>query len=270
MVLDPVDSVEELFKTILVDFGVASRADLARAPDVPRAELTATLRSFIASLASLQANAVIIIDEAQTLPVDVLQEIPGLAGAGGESRLLQVVLAGQPALTNLLKQPELRLLDEDVAVRSKLGPLARGEIGGYVIHRLSVAGHTSRVEFNKSALARLHDLSGGVPRIVNLLCDRALSRGHAASASVIDGGLIDAAAEDLDLALPEAEQRGFAHRLLTAVVLVALMLVGASGALWVFQDAVTRTVVQWERVPAAPGGPVQLVPVPLKAIPPIE
>jgi general secretion pathway protein A len=267
LLLEPIDSVEDLFKTVLVDFGVASKADLARAP-VPRAELTATLRSFVASLGALQANAVIILDEAQNLPVDVLQEIPGLAGAGGESRLLQVVLAGQPVLTNLLKRPELRLLDEDVAVRSKLGALARDDIVGYVMHRLTVAGHTSRVDFDESALSRIYDLSGGVPRVVNLLCDRALSRGHEVSASVINGRLIDTAADDLDLALAASEHRGIARFLLSAVALVALMLVGAGGALWVFHDAVTRTVVQWESVPAAPGGPVQRLPLPLSAIPP--
>jgi type II secretory pathway predicted ATPase ExeA len=267
VVLEPIDSVEDLFKTVLADFGVASKADVARAP-VSRAELSATLRSFIASLSALQANAVIILDEAQNLPVDVLQEIPGLAAAGGDSRLLQVVLAGQPTLTNLLKRPELRLLDEDVAVRSKLGPLARDDIGGYVMHRLSVAGHTSRVDFDESALSRIHDLSGGVPRVVNLLCDRALSRGHEVSASVLDGRLIDTAAEDLDLAQPANEHRGIARFVVTAVALLALMLVGAGGALWVFHDAVTRTLVQWESVPPAPGGPVQRLPLPLRAIPP--
>jgi hypothetical protein len=153
-------------------------------------------------------------------------------------------------------------------VRAKLGALARDEIGGYVMHRLSVAGHTSRVDFDGSALARIYDLSAGIPRVVNLLCDRALSRGHEASASVIDGALIDAAAEDLDLAEPSAEGRGVARFLLTAVVLVALMLVGGGGALLVFQDAVARTLVQWEGVPTAPGGPVQILPAPLKAIPP--
>jgi hypothetical protein len=107
-----------------------------------------------------------------------------------------------------------------------------------------------------------------VARVVNLLCDRALSRGHAVSASVINGELIDAAAEDLDLALAANGHHGIARLLLTAVALLALVLVGAGGALWVFQDAVTRTVAQWERVPAAPGGPVQRLPLPLRALPP--
>ena len=100
------------------------------------------------------------------------------------------------------------------------------------------------------------------------LCDRALSRGHEVSASVIDDRLIDTAAEDLDLALPPNEHRGIARFMLRAVALLALMLVGAGGALWVFHDAVTRTLVQWESVPAAPGGPVQRLPLPLRAIPP--
>ncbi len=269
VVLEPLTSVDDLLQTILVDFGVISRADLARAPRAATREtLTAALKSFLESLNSLQASAVVIIDEAQHLPADVLQQIPTIAEAGDQARTLQVVLVGQPTLTAMLKRSELRLLNEEVAVRSHLGPLAADEIAGYVMHRLGVAGSGSRVDFDDGAMARVHELSDGIPRVVNLLCDRALSRGFEASASVIDAALVDAAAEDLDLGPNVSEARGLVRRLLVAFALVALMSVGAGGALWVFRDTVARTIVQWENVPVPPSGPRPRLPMPLAPIPP--
>ena len=73
------------------------------------------------------------------------------------------------------------------------------------MHRLSIAGGHTRIEFDEAAIARLFELSAGSPRVVNLLCDRAMTRGQAASAGVIDGGLIEEAAADLDLDAPDAE-----------------------------------------------------------------
>jgi len=269
VVLDPPTSIDDLLQTVLVDFGVISREDLARAPQAAtRGTLTATLKSFLESLNSLQASAVVIIDEAQHLPVDVLQQIPTIAEAGDQSRTLQVVLVGQPTLTAMLKRSELRLLNEEVAVRSHLGPLAADEIVGYVMHRLGVAGNSPRVDFDDGAMARVHELSDGIPRVVNLLCDRALSRGFETSASVIDAALVDAAAEDLDLGPTVSEARGLVRWLLAAFALVALMSVGAGGALWVFRDTVARTLVQWENVPVPPSGPLPRLPVPLAPIPP--
>ena len=96
------------------------------------------------------------------------------------------MLVGQPALTALLTHPDLRGLNASVARRIELGPLAADEISGYVMHRLSIAGAHTRIEFDEAAIARLHELSEGSPRLVNVLCDRALTRGQAASAAVID------------------------------------------------------------------------------------
>src|ERR1019366_2808663 len=162
----------------LIDFGVISRDDLTRVPHVTTREgLTATLQSFLVSLTSLQASAVLLIDEAQHLPIEVLEQLPAIAEAGEQSRTLQVILVGQPALSTVLGQSELRLLKEEVAVRSHLKGLAPDEIAGYVMHRLGVAGNSSRVEFDGAAFDRVYQLSGGVPRVVNLLCDRAMTRG---------------------------------------------------------------------------------------------
>ena len=180
-----------------------------------------------------------------------------------------MILVGQPSLTKLLKRSELRLLNEEVAVRSHLGPLAADEIAGYVTHRLGIAGgNRSRVDFDEGALQRVYDASGGSPRLVNLLCDRALLRGFEASVSTITAEIVDAAAEDLDISPVAADTRGFLRVLITAVALAALVGIGAGAALWVFHDAVARTVVQWQNVPLPPSGPLPRLPVPLKPIPP--
>jgi type II secretory pathway predicted ATPase ExeA len=266
--LKPFLSVDDLLKTVLVDLGVIARDDLARAPQVSREALTTALGSFLESLVPLQASALVFIDDAHDLPVGVLQDIGVVTAAGQDSRLLQVVLVGRPGLTALLKRPELQRLDERVAVRCELGPLAADEITAYVRHRLASAGVTPRVEFDEDVSARIYELSHGVPGVVNLLCDRALSRGHKTSASVIDGALVEAAAGDLDLRQSVAEPRGILRALLTVLVLMAFMLLGAGAALWVFRADVARTIIQWERVPPVPGGPIRRLLVPLPSIPP--
>ena len=247
-------SVDDLLETLLIDFGVLSRDDLARGSHPSTHELRVTLQSFLATLVSLQANAVVLIDEAQNLPVSVLDELRTLAEIGGGQRLLHVVLVGDPELLKLLKRRELRPLNEHVAMRSVLGPLAADELFGYVMHRLSVSGG-SRVGFGVAALARIHELSAGVPRAVNLLCDRAMARGYEASATVIDVALVDAAAADLDLSKPVVEASPALRRVFASAVFMLLMLIGAAAALWVFRDDVYRAVVQWERLPPAPSSP---------------
>jgi type II secretory pathway predicted ATPase ExeA len=268
LILEPVPTIDDLLTTVLVDFGVISREDLARTPAVTREVLARTLVSFLESLVPLQASAVVIIDEAQDLPVAMLEQLGVLAAGEPESRALQIVLVGQPVLSAVLQRERLRQLHDGVSARADLGPLARDEIAGYVMHRLSVAGSHSRVDFSDAAFARIHDVSKGVPRIVNLLCDRALSRGYQLSASVIDAPLIEAAAVDFDLGAPVAERSGAVCFFLTAVALLLLMMTGAAGALWVSRDAVTRTIDQWEKVPSPPGGPAWLLPLPLAPIPP--
>jgi general secretion pathway protein A len=253
--VDPFLSVEDLLQTLLIDFGVLSRDDLASGAHPSPHDLRVTLQSFLASLSSLQASAVVLIDEAQNLPASVLDEIRALIAMGEGQRLLHVVLVGEPGLISLLKRKDLRPLTKQVAVRSELGPLLPDEIAGYIKHRLAVAGGgSSSIDFDDAALARIHELTGGVPRTVNLLCDRALARWYDASASVIDVTLVDAAADDLNLPAPVVKASA-TLRLALAGMALLLMLVGAGAALWVFRDDVRRTVAQWERVPAAPAPP---------------
>ncbi len=266
LVLEPLRSIDDLLTTMLVDFGVIARADLADAPRAAREVLTSTLNSFLDSLLPLQASAVVFIDQAQHIPVAVLGDLVALLSVPA-ARELQVVLVGQPALTTRLAHDDLSGLNASVSRRTELGPLAAQEISGYVMHRLSVAGADTRIEFDEAAIARLFELSGGTPRVVNLLCDRALMHGHALSTGVIGGALIDLAAADLDLGAPEDGRRGPLASLVLAALFALLVLAGAAGALWTSRDAVSRTLEQWEQIPLPPAGPALSLPLPIEPVP---
>ena len=268
LVSEPATSIDDLLKTVLIDFGVVSHDDLARGQHVARDSLAATLDSFLDSLAPLQASAVVVADDAERQPAGVLAALSRFAG--GTSASLQIVLVGTGALSARLKEdPGLRALDAAIAVRAELGPLAGDEIAGYVMHRIAVAGTNPRVEFSDAAIARLFELSRGVPGAVNLLCDRAMMHGYEQSAATIDAALVDAAAAEAGALDGSTFGRPpIALIAMTAGVLLVLALAGGAAALWVFRDAVARTVVQWEKLPEPPGGPVLLNPVPLEPIPP--
>jgi general secretion pathway protein A len=271
LVADPFDAAEDLLKTVLVDFGVISREDVTDGPlaRASRADLSDALRDFLFSLAPLQAFAVVIIDEAQRLSVDLLEQIRVVGELGGDEQLLQLMLVGHPALSATLAKPELRQLVRRVSARSSLGPLAGDEVAGYVTHRLGVAGTSPRVEFDDASIARLYELSGGVPRTINLLCDRALAVGWAASATTIDEQTVDSAAEDLDLALP-AFRRSLVRAAAILAVLALLALIGAAAGAFVFRADVSALIWRWQAAPAPPAGPHPALAPPYKPAPPSE
>ena len=201
---DPFVSREDLLKILLVDFGVVSAEELKsdRLRGASRTELSYTLCEFLTSLEPLHAFAVVFIDEAQNLPVALLEEIRILADLEHEDKLLQLVLVGQPELETRLAAPELRQLTQRLAVRVELGPLGRDDVKPYIKHRLSVAGN-GRVNFEDEAIDRIWEGSKGIPRVINLLCDNALARAAAEEADEVDAGHIAGAAADLKIALPK-------------------------------------------------------------------
>jgi general secretion pathway protein A len=207
--------------------------------------LSATLLSFIESLAPLQASAIVFIDEAQNLPPDVVEQVRILAEAGEASTLLQVILVGQPSLTALLRRRENQSLQQRVTVRTRLSPLPLDELDGYLMHRMAVAGSGPRLQFDQPAIERMHRLSKGLPRVVNLIADRALARAAEMSSGVIDAALIDAAAEDLDLGEPKTMARRLASNAATIAALALLALAGAALAALVFRDTFTRALALW-------------------------
>jgi type II secretory pathway predicted ATPase ExeA/cell division septation protein DedD len=174
---DPFMSREDLLKTLLIDFGVVSADELGsgRLGSASRLELSYVLREFLDSLVSLDAVAVVIIDEAQNLSLPVLEEVRILSEPIGLEKLLQVVLVGQLELEAQLKLPQMRQLDQRVAMRCRLESLSQHDAARYIDHRLGIAGAAStRASFTDAAIRAIYGVTHGVPRVINLLCDRAL------------------------------------------------------------------------------------------------
>jgi general secretion pathway protein A len=200
LVLNPYVSEEDLLQLILQDFGVISREEIRRGllTGLRAGELLRTLEEFLKSLTSLGARALLIVDEAQKLPVHVLEQVKRLTRLA-EQAPLQVVLVGQLGLTDSLRAPDLRPLDQRVTIRYRLRPLTTGETAAYITHRLTVAGGESSVMFTPKALQRVHRATGGNPRLINLVCDRALLAAFSAHETRIEPAVVDRAASVLRL-----------------------------------------------------------------------
>jgi general secretion pathway protein A len=200
LVLNPYVSEEDLLRLILQDFGVISREEirLGLLSGVGLGELLATLEEFLETLTSLGARALLIVDEAQKLPVRVLEQVKRLSRLADDVPL-QVVLVGQLSLTDSLRAPDLKLLDQRVTIRYRLRTLTAGETAAYVRHRLQVAGGESSVMFTPKALQRVHGATGGNPRLINLVCDRALLAAFAVHETRVEPAMVDRAASGLRL-----------------------------------------------------------------------
>lgn len=219
LLLNPFLSEEDLLKAILQDLGVLSRNDpasgagerLTRHPS--KQDLISTLYDFLLSLVPLGARAVLIIDEAQNLPLQILEQIRILSNLETDKeKLLQIILVGQLNLVPLLRSPELRQLDQRISIRYQLKPLAEDEVTAYVAHRLAVANGTRMVTFSPQALKLVHQVSGGIPRLINLLCDRALLGAYSAQTTRVDADIVATAADGLELRRPEPERRPWFSR----------------------------------------------------------
>jgi general secretion pathway protein A len=229
LILNPFLSVEELLREILLDFGVVSREVVrsGRIASATKHELISTLHEFLLSLMAIKGSGVLIIDEAQHLSPQVLEQIRIISNLEtNESKLLQIVLVGQLNLLDVLAEAELRQLDQRISIRAALKPLTRDEVEAYIAHRLWVARGGTSVQFNAEALDLVHRLTGGIPRIINLLCDRTLMAGASARVLEMTPGLVEEAAHSLGLRLPAVEPEKTPRRLgwvaLAALVLFVL------------------------------------------------
>jgi len=242
----PIASVEDLLATILIDFGVVeAEIDRERLQQSSRDDLQSALRHFLATLAPLDAHAVVLIDDAHDLSAELMAQVNFLSELVQTPRLLQFVLVGQPSLAGRLRAAELASLDALVGVRCALQPIAAEEMIDYVSHRLSVAGASPRVDFTDAAADRLYEISGGVPTLINLLCDRALTLGFASFASVIDVDLVEAAVDDLELTPPEPVARWLLRDAAIIIAFAALVLAGAVAAARIFHEPLARLIVRW-------------------------
>jgi type II secretory pathway predicted ATPase ExeA len=223
LVLDPCLSAEEILEHVLTDFGVMNEevGSFGRlAPAVPRHQMLILLQRFLASLIPINGRAVVVIDEAQHLRPEVLEQIRLWSNfETNDTKLLQIVLAGQSELDEILRRPEMRQIQQRVSRRCELTPLTRDEVAEYVEHRLWVARGfildtpseaspgpaTAPVRFTPAASQAVAAVSGGIPRLVNLLCDRALEVGCEQQEANIDKRTVETAARRLNLAAPAAD-----------------------------------------------------------------
>jgi general secretion pathway protein A len=248
LVLNPFLSEEDLLRLILQEFGVVSRDEIKRGrlAGVSKQELIETLNEFLLSLQSLRAQALLIIDEAQNLPLQVLEQIRILSNLETEKeKLLQIVLVGQSNLKDLLHKPELRQLDQRVSIRYDLKPLSQEETSAYVQHRLSVAGGGAAVSFAPKALSRIHRYTAGIPRLINLLCDRALLSGYSAHTSKIVPEYVERAAESLELQQTRGNLRRWMRQRFAAFaagMTVAAILTAGGAAMWHYREYATGLV----------------------------
>lgn len=178
LILNPMLSEEELVQNILEDFGIIPK-NLRANKKLTKKNLIDILNSFLLKQLSIGGNAVLIIDEAQNLSLPVLEQIRILSNLETDKeKLLQIVLVGQQELKQKLELPELRQLNQRISIRYHLYPLTKEETQRYTDHRLMVAGANRAITFSKGALDIIFKYSQGVPRLINLICDRALLGGY--------------------------------------------------------------------------------------------
>ena len=192
-IFNPKLSVSELLRSICGEFHIALPKEA-----VTNKDFTDLLNDFLLRIHAAGQNNVLIIDEAQNLSADVLEQLRLLTNLEtNERKLLQIVLIGQPELRKMLAQPELEQLAQRIIARFHLDAFSVKETLAYIKHRLTVAGWTSPLPFNDQALTRIHQLAHGIPRRVNLLCGRSLLGAYATGKVLIDQHMVNKAASEV-------------------------------------------------------------------------
>jgi general secretion pathway protein A len=192
LVLNPHLSDVDLIGTILDDLGVERRG-------TSKGELMSGLSRYLLAAGSEGKTVLVIVDEAQQMSVESLEQIRVLSNLETATRkLLQILLVGQPELEEKLRLNELRQLDQRIGIRSYLKPLPRKETYRYVEHRMRIAGLPGALPFTRGALARIYKVSHGIPRVINLVCDRALMAGFRNRVREITPSLVTSAVRNLE------------------------------------------------------------------------
>ena len=195
-IFNPKLTAVELLQSICDEFHVTVPQKYQLPPTVK--DYLDPLNAFLLQAHGAGQNNVLIIDEAQNLSADVLEQLRLLTNLEtSERKLLQIILIGQPELRTMLQRPELEQLAERVIARYHLGALTQLETAQYIQHRLEVSGLTHALPFDRKTLARIHRLARGVPRRINLLCDRALLGAFAAGQASVSRALVDQAADEV-------------------------------------------------------------------------
>ncbi len=259
VILNPRVTSGEFLLTICEELGIPlSEADRGSVKEM----IDALNRRLLSTHASGR-RVIVIVDEAQNLEADVLEQVRLLTNLETPTqKLLQIILIGQPELRELLARNDLRQLAQRITGRYHLHPLTREETKGYVKHRLRVAGAAGEI-FTAGALDEVHHISGGIPRVINVTCDRALLGAYTTDTRRIDAALVRRAAA-------EVYGRRFTPRWMvwSTTAAAALVLVGAGVLTWRFwpwTDATTSALPTSTNGPAvtAAAPPARATPAPL-------
>ena len=195
-IFNPKLTVIELLQTVCEEFHVAVPASAAVAPTLKN--YIDALNAFLLQSHAQGRNCVLIIDEAQNLQADVLEQLRLLTNLETNARkLLQIVLIGQPELRTMLERADLEQLAQRVIARFHLTALSEAETTQYIAHRMAVGGLTGPVPFDRPALRRIHQLAQGVPRRINLLCGRALLGAWAHGLRQVNRAVVNQAAVEV-------------------------------------------------------------------------
>ena len=186
-------NVSELFDLMMADFGIACES-------TQKSQVLLRLHRWLVERYRAGENTVLIVDEAQNLSFPVLEEIRLLTNLETPTtKLLQIVLSGQPELEQKLNQPELRQLRQRITLRCKLHPLDLQETAGYIAQRLRTAGANGQPIFTPEAIESTHAYSLGIPRVINLLCEHALISAFADNKRTVSASRIEEVARELEL-----------------------------------------------------------------------
>ena len=192
LILNPVLNADQLVKAVAMEFGLDVKG-------CDRLEAMAVINDFLLRQMAEGRETVLIIDEAQDLTNELLEQVRLLSNLETDDRkLLQIVLLGQPELRTRLNDHSLRQLRQRITVRFHLKPLRWFEVVQYVHHRLEVSGTRSGPKFTEPALWRIYNYSGGVPRLINAICDKALLAGFVQKTQRINFGMIGRAIRELE------------------------------------------------------------------------
>lgn len=187
-------SREDFFYTLAMAVGVDTGQSKAR--------FLAAFEDYLLAAHARGEQVLLVVDEAQNLPLALLEELRLLSNIETASRkLLQIVLVGQQELNEKLARPELRQLRQRVGQKFHIAPLSREETAAYIHHRLSVAGYAGGEQvFSPRALWRLYDFTGGYPRLVNVLCDNLLLAAYSRDAQRIGASMVREISQDMEAA----------------------------------------------------------------------
>jgi general secretion pathway protein A len=214
-VLYPAVTAVELLRNILEDLHVPVEGTTLK-------DHVDALHRFLLRARAEGREVILLIDEAQDLSPEVLEQVRLISNLETDTeKLIQIVLMGQSELAEMLARPQLRQLAQRVTARYHLTPLTRGETEEYVRHRLSVAGGEGKASFEPAALDALHGATQGIPRLINLVCDRALLGGFVEGTRAISAGLVRRAAAEVVPPPARRLPRALAATLAGAVAILA-------------------------------------------------